>query len=167
MYFRISFSETFSVIFRSCFVSCLFQKLFPVGPFLVRIVHASTRFDKTFVIAPPDSAHQKRTRQAVRATACRRASTASRHSAISPAQSSKIRKYMLIKARQREASKQAGSPRASMYVLCCRAPTALCFYKKLKNVSLGYDSWVVETQLCKLRDTSDTLIGRACVILHL
>ena len=32
----------------------------------------------------------------------------------------------------------------------------------MKNVSCEYDRWVVETQLCKLRDTSDTLIGRAC-----
>ena len=36
------------------------------------------------------------------------------------------------------------------------------FIKILKNVSCEYDRWVVETQLCKLRDTSDTLIGRAC-----
>ena len=27
-----------------------------------------------------------------------------------------------------------------------------------------YDRWVVETQLCKLRDTSDMLIGRACAL---
>ena len=40
------------------------------------------------------------------------------------------------------------------------------FYKELKNVSCEYDRWVVETQLCKLRDTSDTLIGRACAIFH-
>ena len=41
------------------------------------------------------------------------------------------------------------------------------FYKKiLKNVSCEYDRWVVETQLCKLRDTSDTLIGRACAMFH-
>ena len=38
------------------------------------------------------------------------------------------------------------------------------FYTKLKNVSCEYDRWVVETQLCKLRDTSDTLIGRACAM---
>ena len=140
---------------------------FIFGESLTYTYRTSTRSDK-FVIAPPASVHIKTAHaKLLRATACRRASNASRHSAISPAQSSKIRKYMLIKARQREASKQAGSPRASMYVLCCRAPTALCFYKKLKNVSLGYDWWVVETQLCKLRDTSDTLIGRACVILHL
>ena len=31
------------------------------------------------------------------------------------------------------------------------------FYEKMKNVSCEYDRWVVETQLCKLRDTSDTL----------
>ena len=37
----------------------------------------------------------------------------------------------------------------------------------LKNVSCEYDRWVVETQLCKLRDMSDTLIGLACVMLHL
>ena len=32
--------------------------------------------------------------------------------------------------------------------------------KKMKNVSCEYDRWVVETEFCKLRDTSDTLIGR-------
>ena len=36
-----------------------------------------------------------------------------------------------------------------------------------KNVSCEYDRWVVETQLFKLRHTSDTLIGRACAIFHL
>ena len=41
------------------------------------------------------------------------------------------------------------------------------FYKKLKNISCEYDRWVVETQLYKLRDTSDTLIGRACAMLQL
>ena len=39
------------------------------------------------------------------------------------------------------------------------------FYKILKDVSCEYDRWVVETQLCELRDTSDTLIGRACAML--
>ena len=33
--------------------------------------------------------------------------------------------------------------------------------KILKIVSCEYDRWVVETQPCKLRDTSDTLNGRA------
>ena len=41
------------------------------------------------------------------------------------------------------------------------------FIKILKNVSCEYDRWVVETQLCKLRGTSDTLIGRACAMLQL
>jgi len=41
------------------------------------------------------------------------------------------------------------------------------FIKILKNVSCEYDRWVVETQLCKLRDTSDTLIGRACAMFQL
>ena len=41
------------------------------------------------------------------------------------------------------------------------------FYKILKNVSCEYDRWVVETQLCKLRDTSETLIGRACAMFQL
>ena len=27
-----------------------------------------------------------------------------------------------------------------------------------------YDRWSVESQICKLRDKSDTLIGRACAI---
>ena len=40
----------------------------------------------------------------------------------------------------------------------------LCF-RLMKNATCEYYRWVVETQLCKLRDTSDTLIGRACVIL--
>ena len=38
---------------------------------------------------------------------------------------------------------------------------------KLKNVSCEYDWWVVETQLCKLRDTSDALIGRAFAMFQL
>ena len=45
----------------------------------------------------------------------------------------------------------------------------LCF-RLMKNVSCEYDRWVVETQLCKLRDTrtSETLIGRGCVcVLHI
>ena len=42
----------------------------------------------------------------------------------------------------------------------------LCF-RLMKNVSCEYNRWVVETQLCKLRDTSDTLIGRACAMFHL
>ena len=33
-----------------------------------------------------------------------------------------------------------------------------------KNVRCEYDRSVVETQLCKLRDTEDALIGRACVM---
>ena len=45
--------------------------------------------------------------------------------------------------------------------------TLYVFYKKLKNVSGEYDRWVVETQLCKLRDTSDTLIGRVCAMFYL
>ena len=40
-------------------------------------------------------------------------------------------------------------------------------FKKMKNVSCEYDRWVVETQLYKLRDTSDTLIGRAYAMFHL
>ena len=38
------------------------------------------------------------------------------------------------------------------------------FSKKRTNVSCEYDRCVVETQLCKRRDMSDTLIGRACAI---
>ena len=37
-------------------------------------------------------------------------------------------------------------------------------HKMLKNVCSEYDRWVVKTQLCKLRDTSDTLIRRSCYI---
>ena len=40
-------------------------------------------------------------------------------------------------------------------------------YKNIENVSCEYDGWVVETQLCKLRDTSDTLVGRACAMFYL
>ena len=35
-----------------------------------------------------------------------------------------------------------------------------CLTKILKNVICEYDRWVVATQLCKLRDTSNTLIAR-------
>ena len=41
------------------------------------------------------------------------------------------------------------------------------FYFKMKNVRCEYDRWVVETQLCKLRDTSDAFVGRAYSIFHL
>ena len=34
----------------------------------------------------------------------------------------------------------------------------------MQNVSCEYDRWVVETELCKLRNTGDTLIGRACAV---
>ena len=37
----------------------------------------------------------------------------------------------------------------------------------MKNVRCEYDRWVVETQLCQLRDKSDTLIGRACAMFQL
>ena len=37
----------------------------------------------------------------------------------------------------------------------------------MKNVGCEYDRWVVETELCKLRDTSDTLIWCACAMLQL
>ena len=40
-------------------------------------------------------------------------------------------------------------------------------FKKLKNGSCEYDRWVVETQLCKLRDTTDVLIARVCAVVHL
>ena len=42
----------------------------------------------------------------------------------------------------------------------------LLFFRLTKNVSCEYDRWVVENQLCKLRDTSDTLMRRACAMLH-
>ena len=41
------------------------------------------------------------------------------------------------------------------------------FCKKLKNVSCEYDRRVVETQLCNLRDMSNTLIGRTCAMFQL
>ena len=40
------------------------------------------------------------------------------------------------------------------------------FINILKNVSCEYDRWVVETQLCKLHGTSNTLTGRACAMFH-
>jgi len=40
------------------------------------------------------------------------------------------------------------------------------FIKTLKNVSCEYNRWMVDTQLCKLRGTSDTLIGRSCATFH-
>ena len=40
----------------------------------------------------------------------------------------------------------------------------LLSFRLMKNVSCEYDRLVVETQLSKLRDTSDTLIGRVCAI---
>ena len=49
--------------------------------------------------------------------------------------------------------------------LCLFLKTFFC--KKLENVSCEYDQWVVESQLCKLRDTSDTLVGRACAMFPL
>ena len=41
------------------------------------------------------------------------------------------------------------------------------FFFMFKTVSCQYDRWVVETQLCKLRDTSDTLIGRVGAMFQL
>ena len=38
---------------------------------------------------------------------------------------------------------------------------------KIEKRSCEYDRWVVETQLCKLCDTLDTLIGRACAMFQL
>ena len=43
----------------------------------------------------------------------------------------------------------------------------LLYFLLMNNVSCEYDRWVVETQLCRLRDTSDTLIGRACAMFQL
>ena len=45
-------------------------------------------------------------------------------------------------------------------------PVLRIFYEKSKNVSCEYDRWVVESKLCKLRDTSDTLMGHACAMFH-
>ena len=41
------------------------------------------------------------------------------------------------------------------------------FHKKLKNVSCEYDRCMVESPPCELRDTSDTLVGRACATFQL
>ena len=44
----------------------------------------------------------------------------------------------------------------------------LClFYKKLKTSAVSTTDGVVETQLCKLHDTSDTFVGRAYYIFQL
>ena len=40
-------------------------------------------------------------------------------------------------------------------------------FRSTKNLGCEYDRWVVETRLRKLRNTSDTLIGRACSLFHL
>ena len=39
--------------------------------------------------------------------------------------------------------------------------------KKRKTSAASTTDWMVETQLCKLRDTSDTFVGRAYSVLHL
>ena len=44
----------------------------------------------------------------------------------------------------------------SRFVCIVAAGRYIGFYKKLKNVSCEYDRVKVETQLCKLRGTSDT-----------
>ena len=36
----------------------------------------------------------------------------------------------------------------------------------MKNVNCEYGRWVVETQLCELRDRSDTRIVRAYILLY-
>ena len=40
----------------------------------------------------------------------------------------------------------------------------LFWFHLMKNVSCEYDRRVVETQLCKVRDTSDTLIARCRIV---
>ena len=45
----------------------------------------------------------------------------------------------------------------------CSGYWLLCF-RLMKNVSCEYDRRVVETQLCKVRDTSDTLIARCRIV---
>ena len=52
-------------------------------------------------------------------------------------------------------------------VKAIRTGYGLSCFRLMKNVSCEYDRWVVETRLYKLRDTSDTVIGRACSILYL
>ena len=43
----------------------------------------------------------------------------------------------------------------------------LGFRKKIKTSAMSKTDWMVKTQLCKLRDISDTLVGRAYSISHL
>ena len=39
-------------------------------------------------------------------------------------------------------------------------------YKKWKTSAVSTTDWMVETQLCKLRGTSDTFVGRAYSVFH-
>ena len=41
------------------------------------------------------------------------------------------------------------------------------YIKNWKTSAVSTTDWMVETQLCKLRDTSDTFVGRAYSVVHL
>ena len=43
---------------------------------------------------------------------------------------------------------------------------AFVFIKNRKTSAVSTTDWMVETQLCKLRGTSETFVGRACSIFH-
>ena len=142
--FRVSFSIW--TIFRLCsdlwsaiycytwyyLVVFFFQVLFFVSPF-VFTYRTSTSFDKFYVCCctPWFCTHQNSTRRAPRATACRRASTASTAQRNEPCTKQHITYYVCRLERERTASKQTRLPRGSRYVLLCRrASTALCHQKK-------------------------------------
>ena len=77
------------------------------------------------------------------------------HSTAQLARTKLRSKYVPISARQRKQADRVGENQHM---------SSRIFFK---NVSCEYDRWVVETQLCKLRDTSDKLIGRACAVFQL
>ena len=49
-------------------------------------------------------------------------------------------------------------------ILFSRYLASIWLFSKWKTSAVSTTEWVVETQLWKLRDTSDTLIGRACYV---
>ena len=59
------------------------------------------------------------------------------------------------------------APQTECNMKAIRNGYGLLCLRSMKNISCEYDRRVVEAQLCKLHDASDTLIGRACAIFHL
>ena len=52
-----------------------------------------------------------------------------------------------------------------LFFICWSNARSL-FIKNWKTSAVSTTDWMVETQLCKLRDTSDTFVGRACHFLY-